>query len=69
MSDPFGKVYVRRRLLGSVPIETDGSAKFTIPGGVPIVLRLPDTKLSKEKNLPRVQREQFVFYPGEYSHQ
>lgn len=68
-TDPFGHVYVRRRLLGSAPLETDGSVKFTIPGGVPIVLGLPDTPLSRAKNLPRIQREAMEFSPGEYVHQ
>jgi hypothetical protein len=68
-SDVFGKVYVRRRLLGSAPLEDDGSVKFKVPGGLPIVLGLPDTKLSKERSLPRVQRESMVFAPGEYVHQ
>ena len=53
-TDAFGRVYVKRRLLGGVPLESDGSTKFTIPGGLPIVLKLPDTKLSREKELPRV---------------
>jgi len=69
MNDAFGSVYVRRRLLGSIPIESDGSTKFAIPGGVPIVLALPDTKLSRERNLPRFQREAMSFSPGEYVHQ
>lgn len=69
VSDAFGKVYVRRRLLGSVPIEADGSAKFNLPGGLPIVLGLPQTELSRAKNLPRTQREQMSFAPGEYAHQ
>lgn len=69
VSDPFGQVYVRRRLLGAIPLEQDGSTKFQLPGGLPIVLKLPDTKLSRERNLPRTQREQMVFAPGEYAHQ
>lgn len=68
-SDAFGRVYVRRRSLGTVPLEKDGSVKVSIPGGLPIVLELNDTKLSRERNLPRVQREQFLFYPGEAAHQ
>lgn len=68
-SDAFGRVYVRRRLLGGVPLEADGSTKFSVPGGLPIVLKLADTKLSREQNLPRVQREAMVFSPGEYVHQ
>jgi hypothetical protein len=69
VSDAFGRVYVRRRSLGTVPLESDGSTKFKVPGGVPFVIKLPDTKLSREKNLPRIQREQMVFVPGEYAHQ
>lgn len=68
-TDAFGRVYVRRRLLGGVPIESDGSAKFNLPGGLPIVLKLADTKASREKALPRYQRESMVFAPGEYAHQ
>ncbi len=68
-SDAFGRVYVRRRLLGAAAVEDDGSAKFSVPGGVPIVLELPPTKLSREKGLPRVQREAMSFSPGEYAHQ
>lgn len=69
VEDAFGKVYVRQRLLGMVPIESDGSAKFNVPGGLPIVLGLPDTKASKEKQWPRMQREAMSFAPGEYAHQ
>ena len=68
-TDAFGRVYVKRRLLGGVPLEADGSTKFNIPGGLPIVLKLGDTKLSREKQLPRFQREAMVFSPGEYAHQ
>ena len=67
--DTFGQVYVRRRLLGAVPVAQDGSAHFAIPGGVPIVLHLPDTALSRSMSLPRYQREEMTFIPGEYSHQ
>ncbi len=33
------------------------------------MLQLPDTTLSRERNLPRFQREAMVFAPGESSHQ
>ncbi|MBN9160495.1 MAG: hypothetical protein BGO98_34440 [Myxococcales bacterium 68-20] len=68
-NDAFGRVYVRRRLLGTAAVEADGSTKLSVPGGVPIVLELPPTKLSQEKGLPRVQREAMSFSPGEYAHQ
>jgi len=69
MMDEFGQLVVRRRKLGTVPLQADGSAKFWIPGGAPMVLSLPDTTLSKKLGLPRLQREEMSFYPGEYSHQ
>jgi hypothetical protein len=40
-----------------------------VPGGLPLVIKLADTKVSREKNLPRFQRESIVFSPGEYVHQ
>ena len=67
--DAFGSVYVRRRFLGTAPVEADGSTKLRVPGGVPIVLELPDTALSRERGLPRFQREAMSFSPGEYAHQ
>jgi hypothetical protein len=68
-NDAFGSVYVRRRLLGAIPLESDGSVKFSLPGGVPIVFELPSTKLSAERKIPRFQREAMSFSPGEYVHQ
>ncbi len=68
-TDSFGQVYVRRRSLGTTKVNSDGSAHFKIPGGVPIVLHLPDTDLSKKNSLPRWQREEMEFSPGEYVHQ
>jgi hypothetical protein len=67
--DEFGQVYVRRRLLGTVPIARDGSAHVAIPGGLPVLFRLPDTKASRAQSLPRFQRESSSFAPGEYAHQ
>ena len=69
VTDAFGRVYVRRRSLGPVALKEDGSTRFSVPGGLPIVLKLPDTKLSAERKLPRFQRESMVFSPGEFSHQ
>ena len=66
--DEYGTFYYRRRLVGRVPLAGDGSAKFRLPGGLPILLKLPDTPESGGK-LPRAQRETLFFSPGEYSHQ
>jgi hypothetical protein len=69
VSDAFGKVYVRRRLIGNVPVATDSSTHFKLPGGLPFLFHLPDTDDSRAKNIPRYQKETFVFYPGEVTHQ
>jgi hypothetical protein len=74
-SDPFigqdawGKVYARRRLIGKVPIQSDGSARYRVAGGLPMLMRLPDTPDSSTKNLPRFQREEIMFSPGESVHE
>jgi hypothetical protein len=67
--DNFGSVYVRRRYVGTVPVLGDGSAHFRIPGGLPLVLHLADDSESQQGNLPRWQREEMTFVPGEYTHQ
>ncbi len=67
--DTYGKVFVKRRLLGSVPVEPDGSAHFVIPGGLPIVLHLGEDSESDMLKLPRWQREEMTFLPGETAHQ
>jgi hypothetical protein len=67
--DDFGSVCVHRRLLGSVPIQADGSAHFRIPGGMPILLHLPGDSESRQMNLPRWQKETMTFTPGEITHQ
>ncbi len=69
VKDAFGQVYVSRRLLGHVPIDSDGSAHFQVPGGLPFSISLPDTQMSQQGKWPRLQREQLQFEPGEYSHQ
>lgn len=66
---PTGMVYVRRRRVGSVPVLADGSAHFLIPGGLPLVLHLPDDAESRARKLPRWQREEMTFVPGEHTHQ
>jgi len=67
--DDYGQVYVRRRLLGPVSVQSDGSAHFRIPGGLPIVVHLPEDAESRTMKLPRWQREEMTFTPGEHAHQ
>jgi hypothetical protein len=67
--DDFGSVWVKRRLLGTVPMASDASAHVTLPGGLPIVFHLPDTALSTKMKLPRWQREEVEYAPGEVLNQ
>jgi hypothetical protein len=67
--DEFGSVFVKHRLLGKVPLAADGSMHFQVPGGLPILFKLPETQQSREKKLPRVQREALTFAPGEHANQ
>ena len=64
--DAFGKVYVRRRKLGTRALLGDGSAHFRIPGGLPMVLHLAGRqRVVQSMKLPRWQREEMTFVPGE----
>ncbi len=77
VTDAFGQVYVDYRLLGWVPLRGDGSARFSFPGGAPIVLEVTDDRGNPlpfaDDTLPFTgpmrQREQMQFYPGERSNQ
>lgn len=68
-SDAFGQVLVRRRLVGTVPVLPDGSIHWRAPGGVPLLVHLPDTDASRAAHLPRWQREAGMFAPGELKHE
>jgi hypothetical protein len=63
--DDYGKVYVRRGLLGSPTVYGDGSASVLIRGGMPLVLQAR-LKLAADKGAAyHFQREEMQFYPGE----
>jgi len=63
--DDYGKVYVRRGLLGSPTVYGDGSASVLIRGGMPLVLQAR-VKLAADKSAAyHFQREEMQFYPGE----
>jgi hypothetical protein len=65
VSDAFGKVYVRRRLLGSAAPMDDSSLHVLVPGGAPIVLA-PVVQLAADNAPTRHhQLEEMQFYPGE----
>lgn len=76
ISDEFGQMYLRRELLGHVPLNPDGSARFRVVGGQPFVLRVTDWNgdpMAFADGAPfsgeQVQREQMQFYPGERARQ
>jgi WD40-like Beta Propeller Repeat len=68
-SDDYGKVYVRRGLLGSPPLYGDSSASVSIRGGMPLVLRARVTLATDGAPTDHFQREEMQFYPGEVVHQ
>jgi len=50
-----------RRILGTVPVESDGSAMFTVPANTPITLQ----PLDSESKALQVMRSWFTAMPGE----
>jgi hypothetical protein len=76
VTDDYGQVFVDYRSLGFVPTRPDGSARFSVPGGAPILLEATDHwgralqfPETAELNGPMRQREQMQFYPGEHANQ
>lgn len=76
VADSRGMFYRSLRPLGHVDQHADGSARFRIRGGAPIVLRPTDASgqaLTFGEGDPFagevIQREQMQFYPGERAHQ
>lgn len=65
VNDAFGSLCVRRRLVGRVIPEGDGSAHVSLPGGLPLVLA-PVVQLAGDSAPARHhQLEEMQFYPGE----
>ncbi len=67
--DAFGRLYVRRRPLGTTTPEEDGSAKVRLPGGVPFNLALQVQLEGDAAPTLHHQRESNQFYPGESARQ
>ena len=63
--DAYGKVYVRRGLVGSPSVYSDGSAAVTIRGGMPLVLQARVRLTNDTDPTDHFQREEMQFYPGE----
>ena len=45
------------------------TTRFKVPGGLPVLFRLPNTDDSRKGQWPRLQRESYAFYPGERANQ
>jgi hypothetical protein len=76
ITDAFGRVYVDYRSLGQAPMLGDGSVRFRVEGGRPLVLRVlgPDAKAiafapGAAFTGDQTQREEIQFYPGEHANQ
>jgi hypothetical protein len=76
VQDSFGRVYTNYESLGPITLNEDGSTKFRIAGGHPILLAATDKvghALAFEEGAPftgdMIQREEMQFYPGERSNQ
>ncbi|MEZ4221400.1 MAG: hypothetical protein R3B13_10785 [Polyangiaceae bacterium] len=65
VDDAFGKVYARRRLRGVADLHGDGSVKFEVPGGMPMVLATSVRFDGDAQDTFHFQREEMQFYPGE----
>jgi hypothetical protein len=68
-NDAYGQQYIRRQLLGSVPVQSDGSAIVSLPGGVPVSLEVKAKLAGDGGPVSHQQREEMQFYPGERAHQ
>jgi hypothetical protein len=69
VDDIYGQVYVRRTLLGTVPVQSDGSAGMILPGGVPVSLDVRTRLAVDSGSADHFQREEMQFYPGEEARQ
>jgi hypothetical protein len=67
--DAFGSVYVRRARVGALDPYPDGSAKFLLRGGMPLVLATNLSLAGDPGPTKHFQREEMQFYPNENSRQ
>ncbi len=69
VEDAFGRVYVRRQLLGSPQLYPDGSARVRIRGGIPLLLSANIQLTGDAAPVNHFVREALQFYPGEFARQ
>lgn len=65
VDDEYGRLYARRRRIGTVPLLADGSVRVDVPAGLPVLYAV-ESRFAGE-SLPRLhhQREETQYYPGE----
>ena len=66
--DGFGQLFVNRPRLGIVPLASDGSAHFRIPGGVPFMTASPTPRSPARASSQPAARDDGLAL-GEYAHQ
>lgn len=61
-ADDYGKMWIKRRRLGTTKAFSDGSVGFHIPGGMPFVLELYNDTVAPPT---ATQKEEMQLFPGE----
>ncbi len=66
VDDKYGKLYSRRRLVGNVPLQGDGSVRVQIPGGLPVIIGTQAQFAGENSPSLHHQMEEVQYYPGEW---
>jgi hypothetical protein len=66
VNDEYGKLYARRRRLGTVPLLEDASVRVQVPAGLPVVFAVESTLAGESRRSLHHQREETQYYPGEW---
>jgi hypothetical protein len=66
VDDEYGKLYARRRRIGSVPLLGDGSVRVDVPAGVPVLFAVESEFSGEGAASLHHQREEMQYYPGEW---
>ncbi|HET7540616.1 MAG TPA: hypothetical protein VFK05_12115 [Polyangiaceae bacterium] len=66
VADAYGKLYARRRRIGSVPLLADGSARVQVPAGLPVLFAVESKFSGESSQRLHHQREEMQYYPGEW---
>lgn len=64
--DQYGKVYARRRRVGTVSLEKDGSTRAQVPVGIPLLFGVLSQFAGESNPTEHHQLEETQYYPGEW---